>query len=87
MPIDNDKRTYSVRRQGSKFETVARVDGYWVATWFSKRKRNAERKGEQFLTKMREPGRIAWAWHKSQKSPFLVWVDYDTKEPNSSNGK
>jgi hypothetical protein len=85
MPIDNDKRTYSVQPQGSKFETVARIDGYWVGSWLSKRKRSAERKGEQFIKKIREPGRVVWAWHKSIKSPFLVWTTDHTKEPSDGH--
>lgn len=71
-PIDNSKRSYEVSFFRGKFRTQCRIDGFWVCSWFSKTKRRAIWKGDQFVVGKREPRKLVWAWHSSAKSPFLA---------------
>ena len=41
--------TYKIVPDGHKFATVCRTDGYWSITWYSKTKKAAKRKGDDFL--------------------------------------
>lgn len=43
-------RTYTIEPQGKKYATICRTDGYWSITWLSKNKKQAKRKGDDFVS-------------------------------------
>ena len=45
--------TFTTQRHGKKWATVCRTDGFWSITYFSKNKRRARRKGEEFVAGIR----------------------------------